>query len=98
MTATVESIRTQIDRLAPDEARELFAALQHDYAVHLMQDEERALDMAELTEADRAKIEALRQDVQHAADQLDRGEGSEMDWEAFLTERHRAHAARPQAS
>ena len=53
---------------------------------------------APLTEEEQSKIAALRQDVQHAADQLDRGEGiRDFDWDAFLAERHRAHAARKSA-
>jgi Arc/MetJ-type ribon-helix-helix transcriptional regulator len=47
-----------------------------------------------LSESDREKFESLRRDIQHAADQLDRGEGSEMDWDEFFAERHRAYAER----
>lgn len=48
-----------------------------------------------LTAEDESKLAALRVDVQHAADQLDRGEGiRDFDWDAFLADRHRAHAAR----
>ena len=47
-----------------------------------------------LSEADQLKLESLRRDIQHAADQLDRGEGMEMDWDAKLAARHSAFAAR----
>ncbi len=44
---------------------------------------------------EQAKLTDLRRDVQHAAAQLDRGEGvTHLDWDAFLAERHRAHAVR----
>ncbi|MDB6074555.1 MAG: hypothetical protein JWO89_2195 [Verrucomicrobiaceae bacterium] len=50
---------------------------------------------APLAEAEQTKLADLRRDVQHAADQLDRGEGvANLDWDAFLAERHRAHATR----
>ena len=47
-----------------------------------------------LSESDQAKLESLRRDIQHAANQLDRGEGCEMDWDEFFAERHRAYAER----
>jgi len=51
-----------------------------------------------LTAEEEAKLATLRADVQHAADQLDRGEGiRDFDWDAFLADRHRAHAARNSA-
>lgn len=49
---------------------------------------------AELTEEEQQKLSALRGDIQHATDQLDRGEGiRNFDFDAFLAERHRIHAA-----
>lgn len=49
---------------------------------------------AELTEEEQQKLSALREDIKHATDQLDRGEGiRDFDYDAFLTERHRIHAA-----
>lgn len=48
---------------------------------------------APLTAADELKLERLRRDIQIGIDQLDRGEGKEMNWDAFLAERHRALAA-----
>ena len=94
MSSTVEHIRQEIDQLAPDEIRELFTDLQQEYPLRLLQVEETAPDLSDLSEADKVKLEALRQDIQAAADSLDRGEGHELDWDAFLAERHRAHAAR----
>ncbi len=48
---------------------------------------------APLTEEEKQKLLTLRSDVQHAADQLDRGEGIRaFNWEAFLAERHQAFA------
>lgn len=49
------------------------------------------------SESDQAKFESLRRDIQHAADQLDRGEGKEMDWDEFFADRHRAYAKRHHA-
>lgn len=43
-----------------------------------------------LSEAEQTKLESLRRDIQVGVDQLDRGEGSEMDWDAFFADRHRA--------
>ncbi len=53
-------------------------------------------DQAELrhSESDQEKLESLRRDIQHAAEQLDRGEGTEMNWDEFYAERHRAYAER----
>lgn len=53
---------------------------------------------AELTEEEQQKLSALRGDIQHAADQLDRGESiRDFSYDAFLAERHRLHAAGPSA-
>lgn len=42
-----------------------------------------------------AKLASLRADIQHAVDQVDRGEViRDFDMTAFLAERHREHAAR----
>ncbi len=49
------------------------------------------------SESDQAKFASLRRDIQHAADQLDRGEGNEMDWDEFFAERRRAYAERHHA-
>lgn len=50
---------------------------------------------AELNEDEQLKVAALRSDVQHAAAQLDRGEGIRgFNCEAFLAERHRLHGER----
>ncbi|MES2595387.1 MAG: hypothetical protein V4662_08635 [Verrucomicrobiota bacterium] len=43
-----------------------------------------------LSEAEQAKLEDLRRDIQTGIDQLDRGEGSEMNWDQFFAERHRS--------
>ncbi len=94
MTAVVEQIRREIDRLAPEEAQELFADLQQDYAIRFAHVEDTAPNVAELSGADQAKIAALRQDIQLGVASLDRGEGQELDWNAFLAERHSAYAAR----
>ena len=94
MTAVVERIRQEIDRLAPDEAQELFTDLQQDYAFRLVPLDESAPQVDNLGETERTKLEALRRDIQLAADSLDRGEGRELDWDVFLAERHRSHAAR----
>lgn len=94
MTAVVEKIRREIDRLAPEEAQELFADLQQDYAIRLVPAEQPALSVEELSDADQAKLAALRHDIQLGIASLDRGEGREIDWDAFLAERHAAYAAR----
>lgn len=53
----------------------------------------------ELTEEEQQKLAALRGDIQHAADQLDRGEGvGDFNYDAFLAERHRVHAFRQPVS
>ena len=50
---------------------------------------------APFSEVGQTKLAGLRRDVQHAADQLDRGEGvSNLDWDAFLAERHRLRGIR----
>ena len=51
-------------------------------------------DYSNLSEADKIKLESLRRDIQLAADSLDRGEGSEMNWDEFFADRHRAYVAR----
>jgi antitoxin ParD1/3/4 len=51
-----------------------------------------------LSEAEQTKLESLRRDIQVGVDQLDRGEGSEMDWDAFFSDRHRAYADRHRVS
>jgi Arc/MetJ-type ribon-helix-helix transcriptional regulator len=51
-----------------------------------------------LNEADQAKLASLRRDIQAGINQLDRGEGSEMNWDQFFAERHRAHAERQTAA
>lgn len=47
-----------------------------------------------LSEADQAKLESLRRDIQVGVDQLDRGEGIELDWDAKMAKLHRERAAR----
>ncbi len=47
-----------------------------------------------LSEAEQAKLESLRREIQVGVDQLDRGEGIEIDWEAKMTRLHRERAAR----
>ena len=96
MTAAVENIRQQIDRLAPDEVRELLEDLKLDHSMWSAHTEHSASRVEELSAADQAKLAALRHDIQIAADQLDRGEGIEIDWDEFLAERHRAYDARQQ--
>ncbi len=96
MTAVVENIRQQIDRLAPEEVEELFAELECEYAIRVVHPAHSAIRVEELSPADQAKLAALRHDIQIAADGLDRGEGIEIDWDAFLAERHREYAARHQ--
>ncbi|MCB1276785.1 hypothetical protein [Prosthecobacter sp.] len=98
MSSTVEHIRQEIDQLAPDEVRELFTDLQQEYPLRLLQVEETAPDLSDLSEADKVKLEALRQEIQAAADSLDRGEGIQIDWDAKLARRHQAYAARQTAS
>lgn len=95
MTAVVENIRQQIDRLAPEEVQELFAGLECDYAIRVVHTE---IKVEELNAADQAKIAALREDIQLAADGLDRGEGIEIDWDAKLARRHAAFALRQQTA
>lgn len=51
-----------------------------------------------LSEADQTKLESLRRDIQAGIDQLDRGEGSEMNWDEFFAQRHRAYAERHRAA
>lgn len=50
------------------------------------------------TEEEQAKLGSLRQDVQLAVEQLDRGEGiRELDWDEFIAARHQEFAAPPSA-
>ena len=97
MSSTVEHIRQEIDQLAPDEVRELFTDLQQEYPLRLLQVEETAPDLSDLSEVDKIKLEALRRDIQEAADSLDRGEGIQIDWNAKLARRHQEYAARQAA-
>ncbi|MES2595445.1 MAG: hypothetical protein V4662_08925 [Verrucomicrobiota bacterium] len=97
MSARVEHIRREIDQLAPTEAQELFADLQQAYAFRLVSLDESAPQVDNLSHADQMKLEALRRDVQEAADQLDRGEGIEIEWAAKRASRHQAFAARQTA-
>lgn len=92
MSPNVERLRQKIAQLAPDELRELFTDLQQAYPMPLLQVEETAPDLSDLGETDKVKLEALRQDIQAAADSLDRGEGIQIDWDAKLAERHRSRA------
>lgn len=89
MSPNVERIRQKIAKLAPDELRELFTDLQQEYPLRMLQAEETAPDLSDLSEADKIKLEALRQDIRAAADSLDRGEGIEIDWDAKLAQLHR---------
>lgn len=98
MTAVVENIRQQIDRLAPEEVEELFSELESDFSIRVVRPTYRPVKVEELSAADQAKLAALRHDIQIAADELDRGEGIEIDFDAFLAERHRAYAARHQGA
>lgn len=51
-----------------------------------------------LTDEESAKLASLRADIQHAVDQVDRGEViRDFDMTTFLAERHREHAARQTA-
>ena len=84
-------------QLAPDEVRELFTDLQQEYPLRLLQVEETAPDLSNLSEVDKIKLEALRRDIQEAADSLDRGEGIQIDWNAKLARRHQEYAARQAA-
>lgn len=97
MRAVVEKIRREIDRLAPEEAQELFADLQQDYAIRLAPEEEPALKVEDLSDADQAKLAALRHDIQLGIASLDRGEGREIDWGAKLASLHEAFALRQKA-
>ena len=94
MSPNVERLRQKIARLAPEELQELFTSLQQAYPLRWLQVEETAPDLSALREADQVKLEALRQDIQAAADSLDRGEGIEIDWHAKLARLHQAYAAR----
>ena len=47
-----------------------------------------------LSESDQAKLESLRGDIQAGIDQLDRGEGIEIDWNEFRAERHHEYAVK----
>lgn len=93
MTAAVEHIRQQIDLLAPEEVQELLEELQHDFTFYPAATTYTTSIVRELSATEHVKLEALRQDIQIAAEQLDRGEGIEIDWDAFIEERHRAYAA-----
>jgi antitoxin ParD1/3/4 len=44
-------------------------------------------------ESDQVKLESLRRDINVGIDQLDRGEGIEIDWDAKMAKLHREHAA-----
>jgi len=75
MSPNVERLRQKIALLTPDDRRELFTDLQQAYPLRWLQVEETAPDLSDLREADKVKLEALRQDIQTAADSLDPGEG-----------------------
>ncbi|MEZ5387551.1 MAG: hypothetical protein R3F13_18730 [Prosthecobacter sp.] len=92
MNPNVERIRQKIAQLAPEELRELFTDLQQEYPLRLLQVKETAPDLSDLSEADKLKLEALRRDIQVGVEQLDRGEGIEIDWDAKLAELHRSRA------
>lgn len=91
MSPNVERLRQKIARLAPEELQELFTSLQQAYPLRWLQVEETAPDLSDLREADRVKLEALRHDIQAAADSLDR---IEIDWDTKLARLHQAYAAR----
>jgi hypothetical protein len=82
--------RREIDQLAPTEAQELFADLQQACSSRLVSLDESASQVDNLIHSDQMKLEALRRDLQKAADQLDRGEGVEIDWAAKRASRHQA--------
>lgn len=94
MTAAVEHIRQQIDLLAPEEVQELLEELRHDFAFPPAATTYTTSIVRELSATEHAKLEALRKDIQIAAEQLDRGEGMEIDWDAKLARRHAAFAQR----
>jgi putative addiction module CopG family antidote len=49
-------------------------------------------DESRLNEAGKAKLAALRRDIQEGIDSLDRGEGiRDFDWDAFLERKNREH-------
>lgn len=49
----------------------------------------------ELSDEEERRLDALRADIQLGVDQLDRGESvKDLDWDAFLAERHRKFESR----
>ena len=54
--------------------------------------------VSELSEAEERKLSELRPEIQLGMDQLDRGQSvSNLDWDAFLAERHRNFDSRTSA-
>jgi hypothetical protein len=52
-----------------------------------------SLDTSQLSPEDQAKLASLRIDIQHGMDQLDRGEGIEIDWDTKLVDLHKRYEA-----
>jgi Arc/MetJ-type ribon-helix-helix transcriptional regulator len=70
-----------------------------EFVVSMLYHEKEKSDAAEFDESklhpeDKAKLAALRQDIQLGIDSLDRGEGiRNFDWDAFLERKNREHVA-----
>lgn len=87
MSASVEHIRREIDQLAPDEARELFANLQRDYSIHVVSHPEKDLasDEAAAAEWD-AEIDARVKEIEEGKTQLISGEEFQRNTAALFAE------------
>ena len=78
MSATVERIRQEIDQLAPEEARELFADLTQNYSVQFMNAAfEAGEDEATVEAAWDAEIDSRIQEIENGTVQLLTPEESE---------------------
>ena len=47
-----------------------------------------------VSESDQAKLKSLSRHIESGVDQLERGEGIEIDWDAKMAKLHREHVAR----
>jgi hypothetical protein len=68
MCTPVAPSRPESDQRSPDEAQELFTDLSQEYPLRRLHVDERAPALSNLGEAGKIKREALRRDVQGAAD------------------------------
>jgi hypothetical protein len=87
MSATVEHIRQEIDQLAPEEARELFANLQRDYSVQIVASPDDETDSVASIDAEwDAELDARIKDIEQGKVQLISGDEFERNTAALFAE------------